>query len=97
MNAKIRLDFMSSDTDKDFNYLTYEDCKALTETIHKDTSDSILLIAAPKGSTVEVPIQQKDSEYPHQLLMNSNSGEIVVYLCENSKFPILYDDTKKDD
>ena len=41
-------------------------------------------------------MQQKEVEYPHQLLMNSGQGEISVYLCERAKYPVLFDNTKEE-
>jgi hypothetical protein len=95
INRKIKEEFLQNETEKEFNYLTFEDCKKLTERIHKDSTDSLLIITAPKGTTIEVPVQQKEVEYPHQLLMNSSQGEISVYLCERSKYPVLFDNTKE--
>lgn len=96
INRKIKEEFLQNESEKEYNYLTYEDCKKLTERIHKDSTDSLLIITAPKGTTIEVPAQQKDVEYPYQLLMNSGQGEISVYLCERTKYPVLFDNTKEE-
>jgi|JI61114C2RNA_FD_contig_61_2722854_length_2924_multi_2_in_0_out_0_2 hypothetical protein len=59
INRKIKEEFLQNEAEKEYNYLTFEDCKKLTERIHKDSTDSLLIITAPKGTTIEVPVQQK--------------------------------------
>lgn len=61
-----------------YAYLTYSDFANL------ENKENCFIIKAPKGSTLEVPLQTNeetgDQEYPHQLYFSTKNGEIEFYV-----------------
>ena len=60
-----------------YAYLTYKDLEKL------ENKDNFFIIKAPKGSTLEVPLQNAedgDQEYPNQLFFSTKTGEIEFYV-----------------
>jgi len=60
-----------------YAYLTYKDLENL------ENKENFFIIKAPKGSTLEVPLQNSedaDQEYPNQLFFSTKTGEIEFYV-----------------
>lgn len=66
----------------DYAFLKYSDFEKL------ENKDNYFIIKAPKGSTLEVPIQgnnEENEEYPHQLYFSTVSGKIEFYILDQKK------------
>ena len=70
-----------------FAYLNYEDLEKI------ENKENFFIIKAPKGSTLEVPLQneENDQEYPNQLFFSTKTGEIEFYILSDGKFKMEYE------
>lgn len=77
---------MLADLSKDaennnYAYVTFDDIKSV-ETLSKESEQPFLVIRAPKGTVLEVPIsdQETSDEYPYKIKLSSQEGEILIYV-----------------
>jgi len=77
---------MLADLSKDaennnYAYVTFDDIKSV-ETLSKESEQPFLVIRAPKGTVLEVPIsdQEANDEYPYKIKLSSQEGEILIYV-----------------
>lgn len=72
-----------------YAFLTFEDLRKLTKNCYEN--DTFLVVKAPTGTTLEVPILDNEAEeYPHQLILKSGEGEIVPFLIYNEKIELQW-------
>ena len=75
--------------------MTYQDCKTLSNTIYKESKDVLLVVVAPKGTTMEIPAPSKAEKGHHQIMFNSDSGTpIDVFVCKEGKEPYKAEQAK---
>lgn len=66
-------------------YLIFDDLKELNN-FSSDENESFLIIKAPKGTSLEVPVKEtNNSQSVHQLILSSNSEEIKTFLVSENK------------
>ena len=73
--------------------------KNLTE---EGENDTFLIIKAPKGTMMEVPVMDDETKNnnlddQHQLLLNSKNGEITSYIVSDDKIMVEYDNHNNDE
>ena len=71
----------------EYAYVTFDDIKSLKHLTDSE-SETLLAIRAPTGTTLEVPDPDSLPASEHeryQLYLQSNSGEILVYMVSNEK------------
>ncbi|KRW99691.1 hypothetical protein PPERSA_03492 [Pseudocohnilembus persalinus] len=87
----------NSDEQKQYTYLTYDDFKKLSKLQNQDKGEALLIITAPKGTTLNVPTIENDQsqEYPHQLQLVSKTEEIQIFLCSDENYPMNYEKKNK--
>jgi len=64
-----------------YAYVTFDDIKSV-ETLSKESEQPFLVIRAPKGTVLEVPVseQEANDEYPYKIKLSSQEGEILIYV-----------------
>jgi len=64
-----------------YAYVTFDDIKSV-ETLSKESEQPFLVIRAPKGTVLEVPVseQETNDEYPYKIKLSSQEGEILIYV-----------------
>jgi len=73
------------DTNNSFSYVSFEDIKSINAN-PKEDDQPFIVIKAPKGTTLEVPISEGDlDEYPHKMNLKSHEEKIAIYLVSNEK------------
>ena len=70
-----------------FAFLNYEDLEKL------ENKENFFIIKAPKGSTLEVPLQSEeaDEQYPNQLFFSTKTGEIEFFILSDGKLKMEYE------
>ena len=74
--------------------LFFQKFHSLKFTLEKiENKENFFIIKAPKGSTLEVPLQneENDQEYPNQLFFSTKTGEIEFYILSDGKFKMEYE------
>ncbi|KAL4461329.1 hypothetical protein ABPG72_000791 [Tetrahymena utriculariae] len=86
LHDQLKNTFNNNEEESKYAYLTQEDFKKLYKQCMNDSGETMFIITAPKGTTVEAPILESDIqyEYPYQLYLNSGKlGELEVFLCSD--------------
>lgn len=66
-------------------FLVFDDLKALNN-FSNDENEAFLIIKAPKGTSLEVPVRENNnSQTVHQLILSSHSEEIKTFLVSDNK------------
>jgi len=96
--------YLTHDDFKELTKTLQSENKVIIILIYFLKGDALFIITAPKGTIVEAPVPESStSEYPYQLYLNSskvpvvngNSNEISVYICQDETFPIEYEKKEK--
>lgn len=80
LNNQIRREFLENEEMREYHYITHEDLVNIYKSMNRnDTNKSMVVIAAPKGTTLEMGEQDHGE---HILKMDSTGkGRIRVYNC----------------
>jgi len=80
------MDLTNDQSNDNFSYVTFEDVKCVN-TLSKDNEQPFLVIRAPKGATLEVPVadQEELDEFPYKMKLTSQDEEILIYIVSNEK------------
>ena len=83
--------FGEDEVQSHYAFVTYEDLKNL-RTLSNNNED-YLIIKAPKGTTLErvsLDEEKNETEYPHQLFLDSGNEEIVPFILSNEQITMEY-------
>jgi len=74
------------DSNNIYSYVTFDDVKSVN-TLSKDNDQPFLVIRAPKGTTLEVPVLDSEDmeEFPYKMKLTSQDEEILIYVVSNEK------------
>lgn len=73
-----------------FAFITHSDLKRLTK---ENQNETYIVIKAPTGTTLEVPLSENETEdFPHQLVLQTGEGEIVPFLIYNEDINVHWGD-----
>jgi len=79
------MDLTNDQITNNFSYVTFDDVKCVN-TLSKDNDQPFLVVRAPKGATLEVPVEQEEiEEYPYKMKLTSQDEEILIYIVSNEK------------
>lgn len=86
---------MQGDKAKNLSYITLDDCIQLSDRLADD--DSLLIIVAPKGTTVEAPLIREDKKVvENKIVISTEESELMMLLCERGKIPVPFEATVKE-
>jgi hypothetical protein len=79
-------DLAKDETNNNYSYVTFDDIKSVN-TLSKEDDQPFLVIRAPKGTVLEVPVaeQEHEEEYPYKMKLTSQDEEILIYVVSNEK------------
>ena len=75
------------ETSSKYSYVTFDDIQSITS-FSQDSSQPFLVIRAPKGTVLEVPCSEpetEEEEYPYKMKLTSQEEEILMYVVSNKK------------
>lgn len=75
------------ETNSLFSYVTFDDIKSVN-TLTKAEGQPFLVIRAPKGTTLEVPLPDQmddQQEFPYKMRLESQTDEILIYVVSDVK------------
>lgn len=74
-------DLAKDETNSQFSYVNFDDLKSI-ENLTKDPNQNFLVIRAPKGTMLEIPTSQEESQdqNPYKMKLNSAEDPIILYL-----------------
>ena len=77
-----------------YAFVTFNDIKNLKKS--SENNETFLIIKAPKGTTMELPIQSEEEgqEYPNQIFLHSENGEIIPFIVSDEKIDLEFDGKK---
>jgi len=79
-------DLTKDETNNNFSYVTFDDVKSVN-TLSKEDDQPFLVIRAPKGTVLEVPVadQEQEEEFPYRMKLTSQDEEILIYVVSNDQ------------
>jgi len=79
-------DLTKDEINNNFSYVTFDDVKTVN-TLAKEDDQPFLVIRAPKGTVLEVPVaeQEQEEEYPYRMKLTSQDEEILIYVVSNDQ------------
>jgi len=80
------MDLTNDETNNKYSYVNFDDVKCVNPN-SKEDDQPFLVIRAPKGATLEVPVADPDTmeEFPHKMNLTSQNEEILIYIVSNNK------------
>jgi len=80
-------DLAAEEINNQFSYVTFDDIKAVSSNAKEVGDQPFLVIRAPKGTLLEVPNAEPDSqdEHPHKMKLTSQQEEIFIYVVSNDE------------
>lgn len=80
-------DLAAEEINNQFSYVTFDDIKAVSNNNKEVGDQPFLVIRAPKGTLLEVPNAEADSqdEHPHKMKLTSQHEEIFIYVVSNDQ------------
>lgn len=94
-------DYSQNESQTQYAFLTFNDLKNLKNLTEEGENDTFLIIKAPKGTMMEVPVLDEENKNnmddQHQLLLNSKNGEITSYIVSDDKIMVEYDNHNNDE
>jgi len=80
-------DLAAEEINNQFSYVTFDDIKAVSNNNKEVGDQPFLVIRAPKGTLLEVPNAEPDSqdEHPHKMKLTSQHEEIFIYVVSNDQ------------
>ena len=80
-------DLAAEEINNQFSYVTFDDIKAVSSNAKEVGDQPFLVIRAPKGTLLEVPNAEPDSqdEHPHKMKLTSQQEEIFIYVVSNDQ------------
>lgn len=89
--------FAKNEENTKYAFVTFNDIKNLKK--NSDSNETFLIIKAPKGTTMELPLGNDEfgegQEYPHQIFLHSENGEIIPFIVSDEKIDWELDNQKK--
>lgn len=91
-------EFAKNEENTKFAFVTFNDIKNLKK--NSEGNETFLIIKAPKGTTMELPVGgegefPEGQEYPHQIFLHSENGEIVPFIVSDEKIDWEFENQKK--
>lgn len=79
--------FAKNEEHTKYAFVTFNDIKNLKKSSENET---FLIIKAPKGTTMELPLSNENEfgenqEYPNQIYLQSDNGEIIPFIVSDDK------------
>lgn len=89
--------FAKNEEHSKYAFVTFNDIKNLKKS--SESNETFLIIKAPKGTTMELPLnnendQNESREYPNQIYLHSEQGEIIPFIVSDEKIAWEFDNSK---
>ena len=90
--------FAKNEEHSKYAFVTVNDIKNLKKS--SESNETFLIIKAPKGTTMEIPLSNENElnenqEYPNQIYLHSEQGEIIPFIVSDEKIAWEFDHSKK--
>jgi len=79
-------DLTKDEVNNNYSYVTFDDVKSVN-TLAREDDQPFLVIRAPKGTVLEVPVVENEAEeeFPHRMQLTSQDEEILIYVVSNDQ------------
>ena len=79
-------DLTKDEVNNNYSYVTFDDVKSVNALARED-DQPFLVIRAPKGTVLEVPVVENEAEeeFPHRMQLTSQDEEILIYVVSNDQ------------
>lgn len=86
--------FAKNEEHTKFAFVTFNDIKNLKK--NSGNNETFLIIKAPKGTTMELPLNNENElgesqEFPNQIYLHSDNGEIIPFIVADEKIDWEFD------
>lgn len=80
------MDLTNDESNNKYSYVNFDDVKCVNAN-QKEDDQPFLVIRAPKGAVLEVPVADQDTieEFPFKMNLTSQEEEILIYIVSNNK------------
>jgi len=80
------MDLTNDESNNKYSYVNFDDVKCVNTNPRED-DQPFLVVRAPKGAILEVPVAEHDSidEFPYKMNLTSQDEEILIYIVSNNK------------
>jgi len=79
-------DLTKDEVNNNYSYVTFDDVKSVNALARED-DQPFLVIRAPKGTVLEVPVVENEAEeeFPQRMQLTSQDEEILIYVVSNDQ------------